>query len=162
MNFKNYDATVLASNPAMYHKMNMAAGATSIDETSNNHNALQSNTSNILSQVAGVVPDLDDSAAEFRVNGYMNVNSVAAPTWPSDWTIETWFYYPFPNDRSNCNNYNRWCTLVRTRNITNQGRLVCIIVTMICCSGREPQVLFYLVDILSRTYLKAGITLCHK
>ena len=148
MNFKNYDATVLASNPAMYHKMNMAAGATSIDETSNNHNALQSNTSNILSQVAGVVPDLDDSAAEFRVNGYMNVNSVAAPTWPSDWTLKHGSTILFLTIETIV-----ITIIVGVRScvpgvLTIKGLLVCIIVTMLCCSDREPQGDFYLVDIL--------------
>ena len=159
MNFKNYDATVLASNPAMYHKMNMASGATSIDETSNNHNALQSNSSNIISQVAGVVPDLDDSAAEFRGNGHMNVNGVAALLGQQLGQLKHGSTILFLTIETIV-----ITTIVGVRSyvpgvLTIKGLLVLIIVTMLCCSDQEIQGDFYLVVILLRTYLKAGITL---
>ena len=104
----------------MHHKMNMASLASSQDQSGNGRNGTVSNGQFLINQVAGAIPDLSDSALRVGRTGHYRAGSGVTPVFGKDWTLETWFYYPFPYDKNNCHHRNRYCTLVRTEAQNNQ------------------------------------------
>ena len=96
-----YETAVLSDGPYVYYKMNNVTSGVATDSSGNTRNGLVANTSEASDDVDDATFDLTGSAALFQ-GSYIDPNITAGGGTSNsidisnDWTIETWFYYPFP------------------------------------------------------------------
>ena len=95
-----YATTVLADSPYVYYRMDNLAGGIATDSSGNNRDGLVNTVSSVTDDADDAVFNLESTGGLFQ-GGYIdpNITTGAVPVpidITNDWTLETWFYYPFP------------------------------------------------------------------
>jgi hypothetical protein len=112
----SYASEVLNDNPSLYWRFSDISNGTAADASGNNNVGNVTNGGDISNNVDDATFDLADAAVYFKTNGQIRPNGGAIDIG-NDWTIETWFYYPFPNS---CSESASWCTLTRGQSTDHQ------------------------------------------
>ncbi len=114
----SYESNVLQDSPLLYWRFNTITSGITPDSSNNANSGLLHNSNFILTdtnEISALGPSIKTMST-----GYLSPSLTV--NLGSNWTIETWFRYPFPD---NC--ADGWCTLARGANdhqvIVQQGNL---------------------------------------
>ncbi|HYX32521.1 MAG TPA: LamG-like jellyroll fold domain-containing protein [Oligoflexus sp.] len=115
----SYSTAVMNSTPAIYWKFDDISGSTAVDSSGNSRTGLVTNPVNVSNNVDDAVFNMSSAGILTTSTGY--IRPQAAYTLGANWTIESWFYYPFP---SNCAGSGGWCTLARGNTVADHQIIV--------------------------------------
>ncbi len=96
-----YSSAVLADTPYVYYRMNNLSNGTATDYSGNNRDGIVATPTGVSDNVDDANFDLESSGALFQ-GSYIDPNITSGGATnksldlSGDWTVETWFYYPFP------------------------------------------------------------------
>jgi|GEM_PF-4497250 hypothetical protein len=120
-----YRDAVLADSPVIYWRFNDISGGFVSNSVGNPSQlaGLVVNPSRVSNNIDDATFDLASSGIELlsggNTPGYL-VPSPALASLAQEWTIETWFTYPFPPGSCNAG----WCVLVRTPGFHGDGHVI--------------------------------------
>jgi hypothetical protein len=108
--FSPYVSAVLADNPTIYWRFDEISGTNLPNNLGSDSSLNGTITAGGSGGVQSSSPLADFGDVSYRTDAAGRI-TLGNPVLGANWTIETWFQYPFPG---NCSNATEGCTLVRS------------------------------------------------